>query len=199
MISSSENDQQLVRLAQDGSAEAFDALVSRYRRQLIRQVLPLVRDNSEAEDIVQDALVSAFSSLRNFRGDSSFFTWLYRIAINSAKYARMRSMRRLPLISDIAEESDQERMVAEQEMDLETPESILESQQLLQLLSQAIDDLPADYREALMLRELEGLSYEEIAERMHCPVGTVRSRVHRARDSITSALRAALDFPPLRH
>lgn len=199
MVSSGESDQLLVRLAQDGSGAAFDALVLRYRRQLVRQVLPLVRDNSEAEDIVQDALMSAFSSLRNFRGDSSFFTWLYRIAINSAKYSRMRSTRRLPLISDIADESDQERLAAEQGTDLETPESILESQQLLRLLSAVIDELPVDYREALMLRELEGLSYEEIAERMHCPVGTVRSRVHRARDSITSALRAAFDVAAVKH
>lgn len=193
MLNSGESDQLLVRLAQDGSSAAFDALVLRYRRQLVRQVLPLVRDNSEAEDIVQDALVSAFSSLRNFRGDSSFFTWLYRIAINSAKYSRMRSTRRLPLISDIADESDQERLFHEQEIDLETPESILESQQLLHLLSEAIDELPADYRDALLFRELEGLSYEEIAERMHCPVGTVRSRVHRARDSIATALRMIVD------
>lgn len=193
MLNSGDSDQLLVRLAQDGSSAAFDALVLRYRRQLVRQVLPLVRDNSEAEDIVQDALVSAFSSLRNFRGDSSFFTWLYRIAINSAKYSRMRSMRRLPLISDIADESDQERLFNEQEMDLETPESILESQQLLRLLSEAIDELPADYRDALLFRELEGLSYEEIAERMHCPVGTVRSRVHRARDAIATALRTIVD------
>lgn len=193
MLNSGESDQLLVRLAQDGSSAAFDALVLRYRRQLVRQVLPLVRDNSEAEDIVQDALVSAFSSLRNFRGDSSFFTWLYRIAINSAKYSRMRSTRRLPLISDIADESDQERLFHEQEIDLETPESILESQQLLHLLSEAIDELPADYRDALLFRELEGLSYEEIAERMHCPVGTVRSRVHRARDSIATALRTIVD------
>lgn len=193
MLNSGDSDQLLVRLAQDGSSAAFDALVLRYRRQLVRQVLPLVRDNSEAEDIVQDALVSAFSSLRNFRGDSSFFTWLYRIAINSAKYSRMRSTRRLPLISDIADESDQERLFHEQEIDLETPESILESQQLLHLLSEAIDELPADYRDALLFRELEGLSYEEIAERMHCPVGTVRSRVHRARDSIATALRMIVD------
>lgn len=193
MLNSGESDQLLVRLAQDGSAAAFDALVLRYRRQLVRQVLPLVRDNSEAEDIVQDALVSAFSSLRNFRGDSSFFTWLYRIAINSAKYSRMRSTRRLPLISDIAEDGDQERLYNEQEIDLETPESILESQQLLRLLSDAIDELPADYRDALLFRELEGLSYDEIADRMHCPVGTVRSRVHRARDSIATALRAIVD------
>lgn len=191
MESSRESDQQLVRLAQDGDKAAFDELVLRYRRQLIRQVLPLARDNSEAEDIVQEALMSAFSSLRNFRGDSSFFTWLYRIAMNSAKYARMRSTRRLPRVSDIGDETDRERLVAEQDMDLATPESILEGEQLLRLLSAAIDELPADYREALMLRELDGLSYEEIAEKMHCPVGTVRSRVHRARDAITSALQAA--------
>lgn len=199
MLNSGESDQLLVRLAQDGSGAAFDALVLRYRRQLVRQVLPLVRDNSEAEDIVQDALVSAFSSLRNFRGDSSFFTWLYRIAINSAKYSRLRSSRRLPLISDIADEEDQERMVSEQVIELETPESIMESQQLLRLLSEAIDELPVDYRDALLLRELEGLSYEEIAERMHCPVGTVRSRVHRARDSIASTLRAIIDTAAVKH
>ncbi|MCS0658997.1 sigma-70 family RNA polymerase sigma factor [Massilia terrae] len=199
MLNNSESDQLLVRLAQDGSGPAFDTLVLRYRRQLVRQVLPLVRDNSEAEDIVQDALVSAFSSLRNFRGDSSFFTWLYRIAINSAKYSRLRSSRRLPLISDIADQDDQERLVSEQFIELETPESILESQQLLHLLSVAIDELSADYRDALLLRELEGLSYEEIAERMHCPVGTVRSRVHRARESISSALRAIIEAPAAKH
>jgi RNA polymerase sigma-70 factor (ECF subfamily) len=199
MKSTRESDQLLVRQAQDGSEAAFNELVIRYRRLLIRQVLPFVRDSNEAEDIVQDALMSAFSSLKNFRGDSSFFTWLYRIAINSAKHSWSQSTRRLPRFSDFPDTSGDDHMMDEKEIDLETPEALMESRQILRLLSDVIERLPAEQQEALMLRELDGLSYEEIAAAMHCPVGTVRSRVSRAREAISAAISVSLDGPMSKH
>jgi RNA polymerase sigma-70 factor (ECF subfamily) len=199
MKSSRESDQLLVRLAQDGSEAAFNALVLRYRRLLIRQVMHFARDANEAEDIVQDALMSAFGSLKHFRGDSSFFTWLYRIAINSAKHSWNQSARRLPRFSDISDTSDNDHMLDDREIDLETPEALMESRQILRLLNDVIERLPPEQREALLLRELDGLSYEEIAAAMHCPVGTVRSRVSRAREAISAAISISLDGPMSKH
>lgn len=199
MISTRESDQLLVRLAQGGSEAAFNALVLRYRRPLVRQVLAMVRDSTEAEDVVQDALMSAFSSLGSFRGDSSFFTWLYRIAINAAKHSWTRSTRRFPSFSDISDADDREGAKEESEIDMETPESVLEGKQILRTLSDVIDRLPAEQQEALMLRELDGLSYEQIATAMHCPVGTVRSRVSRARETISAAINVSLDAPASKH
>jgi RNA polymerase sigma-70 factor (ECF subfamily) len=199
MISNRETDQLLVRLAQSGNRPAFDTLVLRYRRRLLRHVLPLVRDEGEAEDVVQDAFFSAFNSLHHFRGDSEFSTWLYRIAINSAKHSLSQAKRRFPNISDFVNEDDREGMLHEQEMDFETPEAMLESQQILHLLNEAIENLPPEQREALMLREIEGLSYDSIAISMDCPIGTVRSRVHRARDGIAAYLHSKLDMGPSKH
>jgi RNA polymerase sigma-70 factor (ECF subfamily) len=157
------------------------------------------RDANEAEDIVQDALMSAFGSLKHFRGDSSFFTWLYRIAINSAKHSWNQSARRLPRFSDISDTSDNDHMLDDREIDLETPEALMESRQILRLLNDVIERLPPEQREALLLRELDGLSYEEIAAAMHCPVGTVRSRVSRAREAISAAISISLDGPMSKH
>lgn len=199
MRSSRENDQLLIRLAQEGNGAAFDVLVRRYRRLLIRQVLPFARDAGEAEDIVQDALLSAFTSLGNFRGDSSFFTWLYRIAINSAKHNWSRLAHRLPRFADMADEYEREGGLDEREIDLETPEILLQSRQMFRILSDAIEHLPAEQREALMLREIDGLSYEDIASIMNCPIGTVRSRVSRARETVFSAINQALDVPIHKH
>lgn len=199
MISNRESDQLLVRLAQSGDRPAFDTLVLRYRRQLLRHVLPLVRDESEAEDVVQDAFVSAFNAIHHFRGESEFSTWLYRIAINSAKHNLSQAKRRFPNISDFMGEDDREGMLHEQEIDFETPEAMLESRQILHLLNEAIEHLPPEQREALMLREIDGLSYDSIAISMDCPIGTVRSRVHRARDGIASYIGAKLNFQLKKH
>ena len=199
MISNRESDQLLVSLAQSGNRPAFDTLVTRYRRQLLRQVMPLVRDEGEAEDVVQDAFISAFNSLHNFRGDSEFSTWLYRIAINSAKQNLSQSKRRFPNISDMINDDDREGMLHEQEMDFQTPDAMLESQQILRLLNEAIEQLPPEQREALMLREIEGLSYDSIAISMDCPIGTVRSRVHRARDGVAAYLGSKLGVESSKH
>ncbi|MGZ4869150.1 MAG: sigma-70 family RNA polymerase sigma factor [Halobacteriota archaeon] len=188
MPSIRDSDQFLVRLAQDGDRAAFDVLVLRYRRLLIRQVLPLLRDINDAEDVVQEAFVSAYNAIRNFRGDAAFFTWVYRIAMNSAKRYRQESAQRFPLVSDIVENENAEGIVREGQMSLETPESLLEGHEVLRLINEVFDKLPPEQQEVLMMREIDGLSYEEIAENMHCPVGTVRSRVHRARDAISTAL-----------
>jgi len=203
MPSIRDTDQVLVRLAQDGERAAFDILVRRYRRYLIRQVLPLLRDINDAEDVVQEAFVSAYNAIPNFRGDAAFSTWVYRIAINSAKRYRLESSQRFPLLSDIAETDKIEGMLDEGQMSLETPESLLESSEMLGLINNVFDALPHEQQEALIMREIDGLSYEEIAENMHCPVGTVRSRVHRARDAISAALtKVAVGLPagePRRH
>lgn len=203
MPSIRDTDQVLVRLAQDGERTAFDILVRRYRRFLIRQVLPLLRDINDAEDVVQEAFVSAYNAIPNFRGDAAFSTWVYRIAINSAKRYRLEAAQRFPIMSDIAEADKIEGLMDESQMSLDTPESLLESSEMLRLINEVFDALPQEQQEALIMREFDGLSYEEIAENMHCPVGTVRSRVHRARDAISAALtRVAVGLPagqPSRH
>ncbi|MGZ4849432.1 MAG: sigma-70 family RNA polymerase sigma factor, partial [Halobacteriota archaeon] len=160
MPSIRDSDQFLVRLAQDGERAAFDVLVLRYRRLLIRQVLPLLRDINDAEDVVQEAIVSAYNAIRNFRGDAAFFTWVYRIAMNSAKRYRQESAQRFPLMSDIVENEDIEGMIREGQMSLETPESLLEGHEVLRLINEVFDRLPPEQQEVLMMREIDGLSYE---------------------------------------
>lgn len=191
MISASETDQFLVQLAQEGDSRAFDDLVRRYRKKLIRQVLPLVRDVAEAEDIAQEAFVAAFKSIKNFRGESAFSTWLYRIGINLAKHNLIQSNKRPTLYEDLVG-SAESHIVLDAEQDFVTPESVAEIHEILLLLDSAMEKLPAEQREALTLLEIEGLTYEEIASSMHCPIGTVRSRVHRARDAVSLALAGAI-------
>jgi RNA polymerase sigma-70 factor (ECF subfamily) len=187
---SDETDQVLVRWAQDGELWALDALLRRYRHKLFRQVVRLVRDSAEAEDVVQESMIAAFRSIDNFRGDSAFFTWLYRIAINIAKNNLLHAGRRLPLYSDLIDANLDNESGASPYID--TPDSILETRELLDLVSVILEDMPTEQRDALLLREVDGLTYEDIAIAMHCPIGTVRSRVHRARDFVTAAVRGRL-------
>jgi RNA polymerase sigma-70 factor (ECF subfamily) len=184
-----ETDERLVELAQAGNSAAFSMLVSRYRRKLLRFIEPLVMNASEGEDVVQEALLAAYRALHTFRGDSTFATWLYKIAINKAKNLRAQSFRRLP-----ASRGEGEDLIDDPVSGMvvvETPETILERDELLNVVDSAIDQLPTEQREAFLLVELEGLSYEQIAALMRSPIGTVRSRVHRAREFIAVALRNA--------
>jgi len=176
-------DQQLVERVQRGDKHAFDLLVLKYQHKIVGLVGRYLRDQSEVQDVTQEAFIKAYRALPRFRGDSQFYTWLYRIAINTAKnYLVSRSRRPPDTDIDVAEGEFQDNSVVLR--DIENPENALVSEQLEAVIYQAIDDLPEELKVAVTLREFEGLSYEEIAEVMECPVGTVRSRIFRARESI---------------
>jgi RNA polymerase sigma-70 factor (ECF subfamily) len=176
-------DQQLVERVQRGDKHAFDLLVLKYQHKIVGLVGRYLRDQSEVQDVAQEAFIKAYRALPRFRGDSQFYTWLYRIAINTAKnYLVSRSRRPPDTDIDVAEGEFQDNSAVLK--DIENPENALVSEQLEAVIYQAIDDLPDELKVAVTLREFEGLSYEEIAEVMECPVGTVRSRIFRARESI---------------
>ncbi|MEP6609988.1 MAG: RNA polymerase sigma factor RpoE, partial [Burkholderiaceae bacterium] len=169
-------DQQLVERVQRGDKAAFNLLVTKYQRKIFRLLSRLIRDQAEIEDVAQEAFIKAYRALPNFRGDSAFYTWLYRIAINTAKNYLVSHGRRAPTstpsdVEDAETFDDGDRL-----RDLNTPDSMLVTKQVAEAVNRAIDQLPEDLRTAIVLRELEGLSYEEIAESMQCPIGTVRSR-----------------------
>ena len=195
---SSENreiDHELVLRAQRGDKRAFGLLVDKYQRKLARLLSRMVRDQAEIEDIVQDTFIKAYRALPNFRGDSAFYTWLYRIGINTAKNYLV-SMGRRPTVSTGVEIEDAENFEGADELrTMETPESSLMAKQIAQTVNDAVANLPEDLRTAITLREIEGLSYEEIATVMDCPIGTVRSRIFRARDMISLKLKPLLDTP----
>jgi len=182
-------DRELMERARAGERAAFDQLVGRYQRRLLRLVLRLLRDQAEAEDVVQEAFLRAYRALPRFRGDAAFYTWLYRIALNGARNAILKRRQRggpqgvMP--------SQLPAPVGE----IGTPESMLVSKQVMQTIDAAMDALPLELRTAIALREIEGLSYEEIAQIMECPLGTVRSRIFRAREAIARRLRPLLDLP----
>ncbi len=186
-----ECDQLLVARFQSGEAGAFDLLVARHRHRLMRMISRIVRDPQEAEDLVQETFINAYRGMRLFRGEAAFRTWLYRIGINTAKNCLATRRQRPATESDAGIDPDGE--VAEQLRDLNTPESLLATKQLARILEQALAALPLDLRSALVLREIEGCGYEEIAAIMACPIGTVRSRIFRARDIIADKLRPMLD------
>ena len=193
-----ESDQVLVERVQAGDKKAFDLLVSKYHQRVIRLISRLVRNPAEVEDIAQEAFIKSYRSIGQFRGDSAFYTWLYRIAVNSAKNALMASNRRPIPMSDLMKSDENEEGEAwpvESAIDFQTPEALLASRQVAQTVDAAIESLAEDLRTAIMLREIEGLTYEEIAEAMNCPIGTVRSRIFRARDTIAKQLRPLLDTP----
>jgi RNA polymerase sigma-70 factor (ECF subfamily) len=193
-----EGDQQLVERAQAGERAAFDQLVAKYQRRLMRLLTRLLNDSAEAEDVVQETFIKAYRALRHFRGDAAFYTWLYRIAINSAKNVLLGRKRHAPLpagASDAPPPRPEPLRPEERLRDINTPESMLASKQIAQTVNAAMDALPIDLRTAIALREIEGLSYEEIAEIMGCPIGTVRSRIFRAREAIARKLRPLLDLP----
>ena len=183
------SDLSLVRRVQRGDKGAFDALVLKYQHKLVKLVMRYVRNPAEAEDIAQEAFIKAYRALPQFRGDSAFYTWLYRIAINTAKNAVV-SRDRSPIDYDLDRPSNEESYDMQGRMkDSETPEGLVLTDEIRSTVNAAIDALPEDLRTAIVLRELEGLSYEEIAAAMDCPVGTVRSRIFRAREAIDRRLR----------
>ncbi len=187
------SDLSLVRRVQRGDKGAFDVLVLKYQHKLVKLVTRYVRNPAEAEDIAQEAFIKAYRALPQFRGDSAFYTWLYRIAINTAKNAVV-SRDRSPVDYDIDRDSIDESYDMQGRLkDSETPEGLLLTDEIRQTVNAAIEQLPEDLRKAIVLRELEGLSYEQIASTMGCPVGTVRSRIFRAREAIDHRLREVFE------
>ena len=190
-----EIDQALVERAQRGDQKAFGMLVEKYQRKLGRLLSRMVRDQAEVEDVVQESFIKAYRALPNFRGDSAFYTWLYRIGINTAKNYLV-SMGRRPQISHEVEIEDAENFEdAEELRTAETPETEMMTKEIAKTVNETMMALPDELRTAITLRELEGLSYEEIATLMNCPIGTVRSRIFRARETIAVKLRPLLDTP----
>src|SRR5512141_910314 len=187
-----EVDQQLVARAQRGDKRAFELLVMKYQRKLGRLLSRWVRDPAEVEDVTQEAFIKAYRALPSFRGESAFYTWLYRIAINTAKNYLVALGRRAPTTTGFDNEEAEGFEDAEQVRDSNTPESEPEGKQIAAVVNKAMDALPDDLRTAITLREIEGLSYEEIANVMNCPIGTVRSRIFRAREAIAAELRPLL-------
>ncbi|HVC31739.1 MAG TPA: RNA polymerase sigma factor RpoE [Steroidobacteraceae bacterium] len=187
------SDLSLVRRVQRGDKGAFDALVLKYQHKLVKLVMRYVRNPAEAEDIAQEAFIKAYRALPQFRGDSAFYTWLYRIAINTAKNAVV-SRDRSPVEYDLDRSNTDESYDMQGRMkDSETPEGLVLTDEIRSIVNAAIEALPEDLRTAIVLRELEGLSYEEIAAAMACPVGTVRSRIFRAREAIDRRLREVFE------
>jgi RNA polymerase sigma-70 factor (ECF subfamily) len=187
-----DSDQQLVERVQAGDKAAFDLLVRKYQHRVLKLVSRFVSDAAEAEDVAQEAFLKAYRALASFRGDSAFYTWLYRIAINTAKNALVSNRRRpVDFDLDLQDPEQYDRHARLKEGD--TPEGVLLTEEIRSVVERAMEQLPEDLRTAIVLRELEGLSYEEIAEAMDCPVGTVRSRIFRAREAIDRKLKPLLD------
>lgn len=190
-----EIDQELVERAQRGDKQAFGMLVEKYQRKLGRLLSRLIRDQAEVEDVVQESFIKAYRALPNFRGDSAFYTWLYRIGINTAKNYLVSMGRRPQISSDIEIEDAENFDDAIDLRTMETPETTLMTKEIAQTVNNTVAALPDELRTAITLREIEGLSYEEIATLMDCPIGTVRSRIFRARETIAEKLRPLLDTP----
>lgn len=195
-MSEREIDQKLVERAQAGDKHAFELLVAKYQRKLGRLLSRFIRDHAEVEDVAQEAFIKAYRALPSFRGDSAFYTWLYRIGINTAKNYLVAQGRRAPTSTDFDADEAEGFDDADQLRDINTPESLLQSKQIGETVNAAIESLPEELRTAIVLREIEGLSYEEIAETMSCPIGTVRSRIFRAREAVAAKLRPLLDTSP---
>ncbi len=186
-------DRQLVERAQRGDKRAFELLVEKYQRKLGRLLARFIRDPAEVEDVTQEAFIKAYRALPAFRGDSAFYTWLYRIGINTAKNYLMALGRRAPTSTEVEAEDAEGFEDGEQLRDINTPESMLLSAEIARTVNATIDELPEELRTAIQLREIEGMSYEDIARIMDCPIGTVRSRIFRAREAIAERLRPLLD------
>jgi RNA polymerase sigma-70 factor (ECF subfamily) len=187
-----QSDLELVRRVQRGERGAFDLLVLRYQHKVVKLVARLLRDPAEAEDVAQEAFVKAYRAIGSFRGDSAFYTWLYRIAVNTARNT-MASRQRRPVDYEADLSESQQSAVESRMRDLDTPEAAALTDEIHRTVNRAVEELPEDLRTAIILREIEGLSYEEIAEAMDCPVGTVRSRIFRAREAIDRNLKPLLD------
>ncbi len=185
-------DQELVRRVQLGDKKAFDALVLKYQQKIVKLVNRYVRDQDEALDVAQETFIKAYRALPNFRGESAFYTWLYRIAINTAKN-HLVSQGRRPPTSDIDADEAVQYEPGARLRDYDNPEQLAHRDQVERVIYETIDSLPEDLRTAIVLREMEGLSYEEIAQAMECPIGTVRSRIFRAREAIENNLKPLLE------
>ena len=191
-MSDREVDQQLVERAQHGDKHAFGLLVAKYQRKLARLLSRFIRDATEVEDVTQEAFIKAYRALPSFRGDSAFYTWLYRIGINTAKNYLVAQGRRAPTTTPMDAEEAENMGEGEQLQDLNTPENQMMSRKVAESVNQTLGQLPEELRTAITLREIEGLSYEDIASIMNCPIGTVRSRIFRAREAIADQLRPLL-------
>ncbi len=185
-------DQELVRRVQQGDKKAFDVLVMKYQQRIVKLISRYVRDQDEVLDVAQEAFIKAYRALPRFRGDSAFYTWLYRIAINTAKNYLVAQGRRPPATDVDAEEAVYVEGGARLS-DRDTPEQLVQRDEVERVIFDTIDGLPEELRTAITLREMEGLSYEEIAETMDCPIGTVRSRIFRAREAIEIKLKPLLE------
>jgi len=192
-VSDREIDRQLVTRAQQGDKQAFSLLVEKYQRKLARLLSRFIRDPGEVEDVTQEAFIKAYRALPAFRGDSAFYTWLYRIGINTAKNYLMAMGRRAPTSTEVEAEDAEGFEEGEQLRDINTPESVLLSNEIAETVNSTIEQLPEELRRAIQMREIEGMSYEDIAQAMDCPIGTVRSRIFRAREAIAEKLRPLLD------
>jgi len=196
--SSNDSDLLLVERAVAGDQRAFELLVLKYQRRIQRLVARMVRDVDLVDDIAQETFIRAYRALHQFRGDAQFYTWLYRIAVNTAKKALLE-LKRDPTISEAAfRTSDDDDETSSRGLELttsETPETVLAAKDVARTVNTALDALPPDLRQALVLREIDGLSYEEIAELMACPIGTVRSRIFRAREAVSAKVLPLLDNP----
>lgn len=191
-----EIDQLLVERVQRGDKEAYGLLVAKYQRKLCRLLSRMIRDSAEVEDVAQEAFIKAYKALPSFRGDSAFYTWLYRIGINTAKNYLAAQGRRAPTTTDIEAEEAEQYESGSLLRDNDTPERLMQTRQIGLTVNAAMEALPEELRVAVVLREIEGLSYEEIALAMGCPIGTVRSRIFRAREAIAERLRPMLDVSP---
>ncbi len=190
-MSNQASDQKLVERVQKGDNGAFDLLVLKYQHKIVNLVMRYVRDPELAQDITQEAFIKAYRALPRFRGESAFYTWMYRIAVNTAKnYLAAQRRRPMELELDMQDPEQYELHAMLKETD--TPEGITLSNELMEIVENAIAALPEDLQTAIILRELEGMSYEEIAQTMECPVGTVRSRIFRARDAISNKVGSLL-------
>ncbi|MBM5575502.1 MULTISPECIES: RNA polymerase sigma factor RpoE [Deefgea] len=185
-------DHELVLRAQNGDQRAFELLVVKYQRRVVRLLSRMIRDQNEIEDVTQEAFIKAYRALPSFRGESAFYTWLYRIAINTAKNY-LSTLGRRPILSAEYEDEDGDTVDAAALVpDFHTPETELSNKQIVSTVNEAVDALPDELREAITLREMDGMSYDEIALAMDCPIGTVRSRIFRAREAIANRLRPLL-------
>jgi RNA polymerase sigma-70 factor (ECF subfamily) len=191
-MSDREIDRLLVERVQGGDKQAFGLLVSKYQRKLHRLLARLVRDPAEVEDLAQETFIKAYRALGSFRGESAFYTWLYRIGVNTAKNHLAAQIRRVPVSIGVDSGEMENAEGADRLRDFDTPERQLMTRQIALTVDEAMAGLPDELREAITLRELEGLSYEDIASAMDCPIGTVRSRIFRAREAIAARLRPLL-------
>lgn len=190
-MSAKRSDAALVKRVQKGDKQAFNLLVLKYQTKIVNLVMRYVRDPDEANDVAQEAFLKAYRALPRFRGDSAFYTWLYRIAVNTAKNYLVAAKRR-PVEYDLDLQDPEQYDMQARLKDIDSPERVLMKDEVQQTIDEAIQDLPEDLRTAIILRELEGMTYEEIAETMECPVGTVRSRIFRAREAISKRIEPLL-------